>query len=164
MLWHAVRAICVPPVEHVFVVLAPEDRAFSRHDWSAFAGKLEPLYCGGGTRRDSVYNGLVAAMAAVDADDWMLVHDAARPCRSEEHTSELQSQSNLVCRLLLEKKNLHLLSGLPTTDLQWDYFVVSFPSYTLITYLDSLLRQNSFQLIFDPSDVQTLALQVRPLA
>src|SRR2546430_8693944 len=31
----------------------------------------------------------------------------ARPAveRSEEHTSELQSQSNLVCRLLLEKKN-----------------------------------------------------------
>src|SRR2546430_10102750 len=26
-------------------------------------------------------------------------------CRSEEHTSELQSQSNLVCRLLLETKN-----------------------------------------------------------
>src|SRR2546430_3774451 len=29
----------------------------------------------------------------------------ARDDRSEEHTSELQSQSNLVCRLLLEKKN-----------------------------------------------------------
>src|SRR5688572_19378705 len=28
------------------------------------------------------------------------------PLRSEEHTSELQSQSNLVCRLLLEKKNV----------------------------------------------------------
>src|SRR2546427_2160149 len=28
----------------------------------------------------------------------------AEPIRSEEHTSELQSQSNLVCRLLLEKK------------------------------------------------------------
>src|SRR2546430_9868862 len=27
--------------------------------------------------------------------------------RSEEHTSELQSQSNIVCRLLLEKKNQH---------------------------------------------------------
>src|SRR2546430_9045572 len=27
--------------------------------------------------------------------------------RSEEHTSELQSQSNLVCRLLLEKKTIH---------------------------------------------------------
>src|SRR5256886_8880241 len=28
--------------------------------------------------------------------------------RSEEHTSELQSQSNLVCRLLLEKKKAHI--------------------------------------------------------
>jgi 2-C-methyl-D-erythritol 4-phosphate cytidylyltransferase len=27
-----------------------------------------------------VYNGLVAAMAEVHADDWILVHDAARPC------------------------------------------------------------------------------------
>src|SRR2546430_5284932 len=30
--------------------------------------------------------------------------DRVGQCRSEEHTSELQSQSNLVCRLLLEKK------------------------------------------------------------
>src|SRR2546430_7066990 len=30
--------------------------------------------------------------------------------RSEEHTSELQSQSNLVCRLLLEKKNVLFVS------------------------------------------------------
>src|SRR5256886_13513114 len=36
------------------------------------------------------------------------------PSRSEEHTSELQSQSNLVCRLLLEKKknNITLLYAL----------------------------------------------------
>ena len=80
MLWHAVNSVCAPPVENVFVVLAPEDREFARHDWKAFAGRLEPLYCGGETRRDSVYNGMVAAMAAVDADDWVLVHDAARPC------------------------------------------------------------------------------------
>src|SRR2546430_3561068 len=31
-------------------------------------------------------------------------HRAGGSSRSEEHTSELQSQSNLVCRLLLEKK------------------------------------------------------------
>src|SRR2546430_8962908 len=31
----------------------------------------------------------------------------SQPTRSEEHTSELQSQSNLVCRLLLEKKKSH---------------------------------------------------------
>src|SRR5438270_4169146 len=35
--------------------------------------------------------------------------------RSEEHTSELQSQSNLVCRLLLEKKKAHE---------QWEYLVL----------------------------------------
>src|SRR2546430_4126978 len=34
--------------------------------------------------------------------------DVPRVERSEEHTSELQSQSNLVCRLLLEKKNASL--------------------------------------------------------
>ncbi|MDH5350376.1 MAG: 2-C-methyl-D-erythritol 4-phosphate cytidylyltransferase [Betaproteobacteria bacterium] len=80
MLWHAVAAVCRPPVETVFVVLAPGDTAFKSCDWSAFAGRLEPLYCGGESRRDSVFNGLVAAMAAVHADDWVLVHDAARPC------------------------------------------------------------------------------------
>src|SRR5688572_32503733 len=34
--------------------------------------------------------------------------------RSEEHTSELQSQSNLVCRLLLEKKNMNFNLSDPT--------------------------------------------------
>src|SRR5438270_8831407 len=33
-------------------------------------------------------------------------HRQIQRVRSEEHTSELQSQSNLVCRLLLEKKNM----------------------------------------------------------
>jgi len=80
MLWHSARALLAAGPETVFVVLAPDDTRFAQEDWAAFGGRLEPLYCGGATRRDSVYNGLVAAMAAVDADDWMLVHDAARPC------------------------------------------------------------------------------------
>jgi 2-C-methyl-D-erythritol 4-phosphate cytidylyltransferase len=93
MLWHAVRAVCVPQVESVFVVLAPGDSAFGAQDWSAFAGRLEPLYCGGETRRDSVYNGLVAAMAAVQADDWMLVHDAARPCLPRKDLERLMRET-----------------------------------------------------------------------
>src|SRR5260221_11541543 len=51
----------------------------------------------------------------------VLVERASRPLRrncgatpkafrSEEHTSELQSHSDLVCRLLLEKKNYHRLN------------------------------------------------------
>ncbi len=89
MLWHAVRAVCMPPVESVFVVLAPGDKAFARQDWRAFKGKLQPLYCGGKTRRDSVFNGLVAAMSAVDPDDWILVHDAARPCLPKKDLQKL---------------------------------------------------------------------------
>ena len=80
LLWHAVHAVCVPQVSAVFVVLAANDEHFARQDWSAFAGKVNPLYCGGATRRDSVLNGLAAVRGIVDADDWMLVHDAARPC------------------------------------------------------------------------------------
>ena len=79
MLWHAVRAVCVPPVESVFVVLAPGDKAWAAQDWSAFADKVEPLYCGGETRRDSVYNGLKAVMNAIEPDAWIRVQDAARP-------------------------------------------------------------------------------------
>jgi 2-C-methyl-D-erythritol 4-phosphate cytidylyltransferase len=80
LLWHAVRAVCVPQVSGVFVVLAPNDEHFARQDWTAFAGNVHPLYCGGETRRDSVLNGLAAVLGSVDADDWILVHDAARPC------------------------------------------------------------------------------------
>jgi 2-C-methyl-D-erythritol 4-phosphate cytidylyltransferase len=73
-------------------VLVPGDKAFPAQDWSAFDGRLEPLYCGGETRRDSVYNGLVAAMAEVAADDWVLVHDAARPCLPATDLGRLLSE------------------------------------------------------------------------
>src|SRR5260370_23386494 len=39
-------------------------------------------------------------------------------CRSEEHTSELQSHLNLVCRLLLEKKKSHIKCTAYLTDVQ----------------------------------------------
>src|SRR5256886_7788263 len=39
-----------------------------------------------------------------------LPYYVGRDTRSEEHTSELQSQSNLVCRLLLEKKKNNIIS------------------------------------------------------
>jgi len=81
MLHHAVRALLGSErIDTVFIVLAPADDQFRQFDWSEFGGRVAPLYCGGATRRDSVLNGLVAASATVQADDWMLVHDAARPC------------------------------------------------------------------------------------
>src|SRR4051812_49991487 len=44
---------------------------------------------------------------AVDVGAHHLDRKARRVLRSEEHTSELQSHVNLVCRLLLEKKKAH---------------------------------------------------------
>lgn len=81
LLQHAVQTLCMHPlIEQVFVVLAPADERFAACDWSACAGKLHPLYCGGATRAASVFNGLLAANNAIAGDDWVLVHDAARPC------------------------------------------------------------------------------------
>src|SRR2546427_4799758 len=49
-----------------------------------------------------VHPALLPRHQIVQRDDGRSIR--ASPVRSEEHTSELQSQSNLVCRLLLEKK------------------------------------------------------------
>src|SRR5256886_3934956 len=64
--------------------------------------------------------GRMPSMAVTDPRDETVLMDAGmfigallqgdpRHARSEEHTSELQSQSNLVCRLLLEKKKNTLI-------------------------------------------------------
>src|SRR2546430_7833923 len=51
------------------------------------------------------------------------IRSTARCQRSEEHTSELQSQSNLVCRLLLEKKKS------PLNHAQLDFFTDTFANF-----------------------------------
>lgn len=90
MLHHAVRGLLIAgEIEAVFVVLAPDDSDFRRHDWSEFGDRLAPLYCGGHSRHDSVRNGLVAASSTVDPEDWVLVHDAARPCLGEDELRRL---------------------------------------------------------------------------
>ena len=43
------------------------------------AGRVTLLYHGGATRKQSVLNGLLAMRAQLADDDWVLVHDAARP-------------------------------------------------------------------------------------
>src|SRR5688572_32699820 len=54
--------------------------------------------------RSSAAHGEVGGRPEV-VEDW-IGEPASAALRSEEHTSELQSQSNLVCRLLLEKKKI----------------------------------------------------------
>lgn len=90
MLHHAVRSLLVVnEIDTVFVVLAAGDAMFRKQDWSEFGERLAPLYCGGASRRDSVLNGVIAAASAVDAGDWVLVHDAARPCLGRTELARL---------------------------------------------------------------------------
>ncbi|MDD5248558.1 MAG: 2-C-methyl-D-erythritol 4-phosphate cytidylyltransferase [Rhodocyclaceae bacterium] len=90
LLWHTLATLCaVPAIARVFVVLAADDGEWERHDWSAFAARLEILRCGGATRAASVGNGLRQIAARVDAGDWMLVHDAARACITVAHVEAL---------------------------------------------------------------------------
>lgn len=90
LLYHALRQLVDHPrIEQVFVVLAPADAEFRLSGWGDIEDRIQPLYCGGETRAASVYNGLLAARDEISGDDWVLVHDAARPCLSAEALDRL---------------------------------------------------------------------------
>jgi 2-C-methyl-D-erythritol 4-phosphate cytidylyltransferase len=78
-----------PRIEQVFVVLAQGDDRFARYDWREFGVRVKALYCGGETRAASVFNGLLASRDLIAANDWVLVHDAARPCLGREELDRL---------------------------------------------------------------------------
>lgn len=95
MIYHAIHTFCqVPRIAHVVIILSPEDRLWSQHDWSEFSDKLVVLKCGGATRAESVLNGLKAIPTAVTINDkdWVLVHDAARPCLSFKQLEKLMDE------------------------------------------------------------------------
>jgi 2-C-methyl-D-erythritol 4-phosphate cytidylyltransferase len=65
-------------LEAIFVVLAREDSLYAERIGNVRG--VETLHCGGATRAESVRNGLDAIARRVAAEDWVLVHDAVRPC------------------------------------------------------------------------------------
>lgn len=76
-------------VESVVVVLHPNDQYWTMPSPSAdFKGKLITTH-GGELRHDSVLQGLLALADRATADDWVLVHDAARPCLSQQALERL---------------------------------------------------------------------------
>jgi 2-C-methyl-D-erythritol 4-phosphate cytidylyltransferase len=78
LLAHALRALLAhPSVEGAVVVLAADDAHWP--GWQTFGGKALLTCIGGETRAHSVLAGLAALPESVRADDFVLVHDAARP-------------------------------------------------------------------------------------
>lgn len=81
LIHHTLAVFCAHAcIDRVWVVLSPDDSLWpgSTHE------KLGVLRCGGATRAQSVLNGLQAIAGNIAAADWVLVHDAARPCLSAE--------------------------------------------------------------------------------
>ena len=78
MVMHTVQALArVPQIASGWVVLSPsDDFAWPAQGWPQ---RFRRAHCGGASRAESVFKGLQAMLAAgVDAQDWVLVHDAAR--------------------------------------------------------------------------------------
>ena len=78
---YAVRVfIASPRISSVTVVLSADDNYWDNH-LAGFTGdaRLKVVRCGGITRSETVLNGLLSMEATLDTEDWVLVHDAARP-------------------------------------------------------------------------------------
>jgi len=85
MMFHSLDALAaVERIDHVIAILSPLDRHWGAHDWSAFPDKIEALFAGGATRAESVANALSLLEGRAAPEDWILVHDAARPCLAVE--------------------------------------------------------------------------------
>ncbi len=90
LIHHALAALCrCDRIERVWVVLSPGDAWWATYDWTSLGVKLGVLFCGGATRAESVANGLAAVAGDLADGDWVLVHDAARPCLSQEMLAAL---------------------------------------------------------------------------
>jgi 2-C-methyl-D-erythritol 4-phosphate cytidylyltransferase/2-C-methyl-D-erythritol 2,4-cyclodiphosphate synthase len=86
--WSLSALLREPRVAGIVVALAPDDRR-----WPAIAAALNSAKVrttvGGTSRQDSVLNGLESLVGEAAADDWVLVHDAARPCLTSADLSAL---------------------------------------------------------------------------
>jgi len=65
-------------VNSIHILINQEDVHW-RSTYLHSSSKLQVHYCGADTRAGTVLNGLEAIQNQVEADDWILVHDAARP-------------------------------------------------------------------------------------
>ena len=90
MIAHAMMVLAREPrIARIFVVLSPTDKRWNNYAWQGWEERIEVLRCGGATRAETVLNGLQTMAAMCAADDWVLVHDAARPCLPDDMLGKL---------------------------------------------------------------------------
>jgi 2-C-methyl-D-erythritol 4-phosphate cytidylyltransferase/2-C-methyl-D-erythritol 2,4-cyclodiphosphate synthase len=77
--WSLAALLSEPRVQGVVIVLAPDDVRWPEIAASLPAAKIQTAV-GGVSRQESVMHGLAALEGRAAGDDWILVHDAARPC------------------------------------------------------------------------------------
>src|SRR5690349_22439475 len=92
-----------PPTLHVFLLLLRRPPRSTRFPYTTLFRSTN-LLAGIDLASALVAAGRYRRMLVITADR---VLDETQRMRSEEHTSELQSRRDLVCRLLLEKKKIH---------------------------------------------------------
>jgi 2-C-methyl-D-erythritol 4-phosphate cytidylyltransferase len=104
LLLHALRRLsAVREIQNIIVVIHPEDSRWAELEKSIkeeFGNRIITVM-GGGERYQSVLNGLTALTEFAGKDDWVLVHDAVRPC---VRTSDIEN--------LIQKVSLHSIGGL----------------------------------------------------
>ena len=90
MIAHAMMVLAREPrIARLFIVLSPTDKRWNNYAWQGWEERIEVLRCGGKTRAETVLNGLDAISKVCAPDDWVLVHDAARPCLSDDMLTKL---------------------------------------------------------------------------
>jgi len=87
--WALAPFLADPRCQHVVVALADEDARWQQLGLAASAGARVSRVSGGAQRSQSVRRALAALERRVRAEDWVLVHDAARPCLSAQDLERL---------------------------------------------------------------------------
>jgi 2-C-methyl-D-erythritol 4-phosphate cytidylyltransferase len=79
-------------VERAFVVMSPGLSGHSPVDFTPWAERATPLWCAGAERSHTVLHALEELQNELDSQDWVLVHDAARPCLRREALERLLTE------------------------------------------------------------------------
>ncbi len=158
-----------PQIDGVVVAIARDDSYWP--GWREFEGKPVITCIGGGERAESVLSGLRALPQTVHEEEWVLVHDAARPCLSALDLTRLLAVAQLepvgailaapVRDTVKRADTDSHISGTESRDALWRAFTPQcFRRGSLIRAIESALRQG-FSVTDEAQAMERLGLKPR---